>query len=208
MNQAAWQARVDDVTGRFGLESPARFLFSPWARIGDAEVVFASRNPGFSGPDAPDAGGLATDRSVYAEPDEAATTPMTGQVQALSAFLGVPLTRILAGTITPFRVARFGDLARDARDTAFELGRAFWSEVLARPRRLVIASGVEAAEMFREILGLPETLNIASGWGNTRLVRCGAPGRALVLLPNLSQYRLFARPACRAPLARVFEGLV
>jgi len=121
--------------------------------------------------------------------------PLQLQVQLLLRPAGVAPGDELSGYFVPFRSRDWASLKQKAASVAF--GERLWTGTLARASVRTIfgvGKGVLGAKLS-EILGAQLCRTDPSGWGQLTIDTYRASdGRALILLPNLSRFRLFGRP--------------
>lgn len=203
----SWDKRVSDAATHLGFTDGYKILYGPWSTIGTSDTVFLSLNPGR----APDDAALSTlsDERGNSYEVEAVTTrsPLTKQFLALADRLSFTPSEILTGVVVPFRSRRWLDCTVAQRLAALALGKEFWRQAfeVRQPKR-VIACGKEAASVAVELLKADFDLSVASGWGQTKLVRYMAEGSSVIQLPHLSTFQLFSRSDCAGPLSTILAG--
>lgn len=204
-----WKARLDEGADRLKFNEGYKLLYCPWSAIGTADFLFVSLNPGRP-PENIERRQLSEELGNSYELERTSTkSPITKQFNLLLQFLGVEANRFLVGVIAPYRSDNWAGLSAEQKKGSLEIGRDFWSEILANATacKIITVSDVPADVMIK-LTDAKLLREIHSGWGSTKLrLYKNSRGTMIVALPHLSSYKLFSRSDCRAPLDDIFSEL-
>ena len=188
---------IEDMHRRLDHRLGWRFLTCPAQNVGEARVGLISINPGGQGFEPP----VLTVEQGSAYEVEAwkqyppGAEPLQLQVQLLLRLAGVAPGDELSAYFVPFRSRDWASLKQKAASVAF--GERLWTGILAHASVRTIfgvGKGVLGTKLS-EMHGAQLYRTDPSGWGELTIDTYRASdGRALILLPHLSRFRLFGRP--------------
>lgn len=190
MNREAIQAEYE----RLGYKAGWSFMYTPAARLHDAEIALVGLNPGG---DEGDAGHWDhPEGNAYANQNWSANgkawSPLQVQVAALLDAVGVRHDRIVATQFIPFRSPNWRELERKKEALAF--GRQLWRWLLEQTTATrFLCLGSTAAEELARLTGAKRSGKFKTDWGNQTFDRYVSPRHTVVRIPHLSRYRVFDR---------------
>jgi DNA invertase Pin-like site-specific DNA recombinase len=174
-----------------------RFLTCPERNILTASVALVSINPG--GDKFEPAKWSVENGNAYKcerwDDNLPGQAPLQQQVQRMFDVMDVKLADVLSGYLVPFRSPEWSKLPK--RTASIDFGVRLWREVFKQATNVetVIAFGKETAEPMIDILqARAKPKEHRAEWSEQTIdeYRFGS-NRRLVVLPHLSQFRLFSR---------------
>ena len=129
------------------------------------------------------------------------------QLDLMILWLGIDWRDTLSLNLVPFRSARWEKQPLRWREAALDFARNhFWPLLVThRQPRLVIAFSKDVAQVLRSpaLFGHRTFRTYPTGWGVYTADISDLDGTTLLRLPHLSTFKIFTRPECREPLARI-----
>ena len=187
---------------RLGHRIGWRFLTSPERTLDTATVALVTANPSGRVDDTTNPRWSVETGNAYLTEGwrgkAVGRNPLQVQVQLLFQAMGVDIRSALSGYFIPFRSPRLTSLTNQRQ--SFDFGKKLWSVVFARsPATTVIAFGYPIEQEICGILAATERKDCLAHWGalTIRSYIC-RDNRLLFILPHLSQFKLFSRPASEA----------
>lgn len=194
MDRDFWENELRTAEAELGFVDGFKFVYGPWAMLGQGEVAFISLNPG-KARDGEAPRTMISDERGNSYEVESMRSPIKGQFLRLADLLDVRPCDILTGVAAPFRSDSWGGLTNRQRRGALALGKRFWEAPLSRPElRLIVVCSKPAAQLAVEVTKASFVEEYPAGWGRVKLRRyCAQPDRKIVHLPHLSRYGLLGR---------------
>ncbi|WP_170940981.1 uracil-DNA glycosylase family protein [Antarctobacter heliothermus] len=191
-----------------------RLLYSPEDVLDGSKVAFIGLNPGGSF-ESPDHAEFAMPKgSAYVDEVWPSSSRLQQEALALFERLGIAPEAVLAGNLVPFRSPDWKSLAERRKAQAF--GEEIWGAILDRAcPRCVVTFGSVANDAVRVLLGVSNPKFIPVRWGDMtaqrgefeRTASHGTWSGTWIGMPHLSRFTVMTRPASRAAIDVLFEGL-
>jgi hypothetical protein len=201
-------SQIDEAAARLGYRLGWRFMTCPEAWRHDAKLLLVTLNPGGERVHGP--AWSQEEGSAYVveswEGCPRGASPLQRQVQAMFATAGCTPEETFSAHFVPFRSPSWSALERHQEALAFS--RELWRWLLPQvPAQRVVCLGQEAGREIAQLTGARDLEALPTGWGEIKAYRgATADGRELIILPHLSRFRLFNRPASQPMLRRIFRA--
>jgi len=175
--------------------------------IETASVALITTNPGGSQYEAPafslTAGSAYLNESWKGNPPGQEKLQL--QVRRMCELIGTRPSNILSGYFVPFRSRNWDELPQ--KDESIEIAKNIWTDILGHsPAQMIFAFGKEIAPYLAPVLHAKKDNQILAGWGNQTTDLYSNGSRRLIVMPHLSRFGLFNRPASEAGFLKAIRG--